>query len=82
MRLNEFVVDEEIVQDAIVRIPQSELSSQGKDYIGQLELAASPQISAMFKKLKPVPDDQDLRYGIIPKDDVGQYHVIIGQNNW
>lgn len=81
MKINEFVVDEEIVQDAIVRIPQSELSSQGKDYLDQLEVAASDQIKAMFKKLKPVPDDQDLRYGIIPRDDVGQYHVVIVNNS-
>jgi hypothetical protein len=81
MRLNEFVVDEEIVQDAIVRIPQSDVATHGKDYIGQLEVAASSQIKAMFKKLKPVSDDQDLRYGIIPKDDVGQYHVVIVNNS-
>jgi hypothetical protein len=81
MRLNEFVVDEEIVQDAIVRIPQSDVATHGKDYLGQLEVAASSQIKAMFKKLKPVPDDQDLRYGIIPKDDVGQYHVVIVNNS-
>jgi len=77
MRLNEFVVDEEIVQDAIVRIPQSDVSSQGKDYLDQLELANPKTIGTMFKKLKPVPDDQDLRYGIIPKDEVHHYHVVI-----
>jgi hypothetical protein len=81
MKINEFVVDEEIVQDAIVRIPQSEIFSQGKEYLDQLKSANPKTIPSMLNKLKPVPDDEDLRYGIIPRDEVGQYHVIIVNNS-
>ena len=81
MRLTEFMVDEEIVQDAIVRIPQSEIFSQGKEYLDQLKSANPKTIPSMLNKLKPVPDDEDLRYGIIPRDEVGQYHVIIVNNS-
>ena len=81
MRLTEFMVDEEIVQDAIVRIPQSEIFSQGKEYLDQLKSANPKTIPSMLNKLKPVSDDEDLRYGIIPRDEVGQYHVIIVNNS-
>jgi len=81
MKINEFVVDEEIVQDAIVRIPKSEIFSQGKEYLDQLKSANPKTIPSMLNKLKPVPDDEDLRYGIIPRDEVGQYHVIIVNNS-
>ena len=81
MKINEFVVDEEIVQDAIVRIPKSEIFSQGKEYLDQLKSANPKTIPSMLNKLKPIPDDEDLRYGIIPRDEVGQYHVIIVNNS-
>jgi hypothetical protein len=77
MKVTHLLFEEELVRDAIVRIPYSELVSQGNDYLGQFAYANKKTLSSTLKDLKPVPDNPELKYGILPKDDEGNYNIII-----
>ena len=77
MKVSHLLFEEELVRDAIVRIPYSELVSQGNDYLGQFAYANKKTLSSTLKDLKPVPDNPELKYGILPKDDEGNYNIII-----
>lgn len=77
MKVTDLLFEEELVRDAIVRIPYSELASHGNKYLDQFAYANKKLLDSVLNNLKPVPDDPELRYGILPRDDNNNYNIII-----